>query len=55
MSYAQAKAKRRRTPSRVDAGVAANATAPIVSTLRLLTQEDPAPPAATHSVPEIPF
>jgi hypothetical protein len=39
--YAQANtAKHRHTATRIDAGVAANATALIVSTLRLLSEED---------------
>jgi hypothetical protein len=40
-AYAQANAaKHRHTATRIDAGVAANATALLVSTLRLLTEED---------------
>ena len=41
VAYAQANAaKHRHTATRVDAGVAANATALIVSTLRLLDEND---------------
>lgn len=42
-AYAQANtAKHRQTPTRIDAGIAANATALLVSTLRLLSEEDEA-------------
>lgn len=42
-AYAQANtAKHRQTPTRIDAGVAANATALLISTLRLLSEEDEA-------------
>jgi hypothetical protein len=55
-SYAQANtAKHWHTATRIDAGVAANATALIVSTLRLLTEEDPAQTAERPQTPEIPF
>jgi hypothetical protein len=43
VAYTQANAaKHRHTATRVDAGVAANATALIVATLRLLAEEDDA-------------
>lgn len=54
-AYAQANtAKHRHTATRIDAGVAANATALIVSTLRLLAEEDGSEVVAPESPTPVP-
>jgi hypothetical protein len=55
-AYGQANAaKHRHTATRVDAGIAANATVLLVSTLRLLVEEDEPPEPARRWEDDIPF